>query len=223
MRRILRGFQATLPIALGVAPLGIAYGAVASQSMAPWQGALMSLTVFAGTAQFISASMLSQGAAYLPILITGILINMRLILMSAALTPHVKKSPRSLHLLIAQLLTDESFAVSMAEFERGGKDPLFPVGSGLAIYVSWQLSTLAGLAFGANIPDGLGLEFALPASLICLLFILVRERRAALVAGLSAVLSLACRPLVSGTWSTMVATMVAATLGVVWKRWRSPS
>ena len=99
--RLWKGLKATLPIALSVAPFGIAYGAVASRSLAPWQVGLMSLTVFAGTAQFVAASMLAQGTAYLPILITGILLNVRLVLMSAALTPHVKRAPRALYPIMA--------------------------------------------------------------------------------------------------------------------------
>jgi 4-azaleucine resistance transporter AzlC len=213
-----KGFRATLPIALSVAPFGIAYGAVATQSLAMWQAGLMSMTVFAGTAQFVAASMLAQGAQYLPILITGILINMRLVLMSAALTPHVAKAPRTLYPVMAQLLTDETFAVSMAEFERRTTHPLFFVGSGIALYGSWQLATWIGILFGESIPAGLGLEYALSGSLICLLFLLVRGRRAALVALLAAVLSLALRQLITGTWSTMVATLAAATIGVLWRR-----
>jgi len=221
--RLWRGFRATLPLTISVTPFGLAYGAIASQRMTFWQAQLMSLTVFAGTAQFIAASMIAQGAAYLPILLTGILINMRLVLMSAALTPHVKSAPRRLHPLIAQLLTDESFAVSMAEFERRPSDPWFYIGSGLAIYIPWQIVTAAGAAFGAGLPAGWGLEYALPGSLICLLFMLVRDRRAVLVSVLAAALSLLLRPIVSGTWSTMTATVVAASLGVIWKRWLSRS
>jgi len=221
--RLWRGFRATLPLTLSVAPFGLAYGAVASQGMAPWQAQLMSLTVFAGTAQFIAASMIAQGAAYLPVLLTGVLINMRLVLMSAALTPHVKGAPRRLYPIIAQLLTDESFAVSMAEFERRPSDPWFFIGSGLAIFIPWQIVTALGAAFGAGLPAGWGLEYALPGSLICLVFLLVRGRRAALVSLLAAGLSLLLRPVVSGTWSTMAATVVAASLGVAWKRWQSRS
>jgi len=191
--------------------------------MAPWQAQLMSLTVFAGTAQFIAASMIAQGAAYLPVLLTGVLINMRLVLMSAAITPHVKGAPRRLYPIIAQLLTDESFAVSMAEFEHQPSDPWFFIGSGLAIFIPWQIVTALGAAFGAGLPAGWGLEYALPGSLICLVFLLVRGRRAALISLLAAGLSLLLRPIVSGTWSTMTATVVAASLGVAWKRWQSRS
>jgi predicted branched-subunit amino acid permease len=65
------------------------------------------------------------------------------------------------------------------------------------------------------------MDYALTASLICLVFLLVRTRRTALVALLAAALSLALQPLVSSTWSPMLATLVAASLGVMVKSWRS--
>jgi 4-azaleucine resistance transporter AzlC len=201
----------------------VAYGAVASRGLAIGQTMLMSVALFAGTAQFVAASMIAERAAFASILITSVLINLRLVLMSAALTPYVRQAPRALQPFLAHALTDESFAVSIAEYERGGRDPLYLLGSGLAIFSFWQVASALGALGGANIPAGLGLEYALPGSLICLLFLLVRDRYAALIALLAAGLSLALRPLVSGTWSTMTATLLAATLGVVVKRWRSRS
>ena len=218
--QIRRGFRATLPIALGVTPFGVAYGAVAAQGMAPWQAVLMSLIVFTGTAQFIAASMLVQGVAYLPILVTGLLVNMRMVLMSAALAQHVKKAPRARQWLMAHLLTDESFAVSIAEFKQGPGDALFTIGSGLAIYVFWLVATLIGVIFGARLPEGLGLEYAMPASLICLLFLLLDDRHSVMVAILSAALSVMAYVYVSSTWNVMFATLIAVTLGVIWKQRR---
>lgn len=82
----------------------------------------------------------------------------------------------------------------------------------------WQVATAVGMAFGATVPSGLGLDFALPASLICLLFLLVRERRAAIVALGAAAVSVALVLVVPGTWNVMVATLLAATVGAAWKR-----
>ncbi len=216
-RRLWRGYRATLPVAIGVAAFGVAYGAVATRSMTLGQAQLMSATVFAGTAQFVAASLLADGAPYLAVLIAGLLMNLRMVLQSAALTPHMRGAPAALRPLLAHLLTDESFAVSLAEFERRGSDVWFYVGSGLAVYSFWQLATAAGYLFGAQLPAGLGLDYALPASLVCLLLLLVRGRRAAVIALLAAVASVLLRPLVTGTWATLVATVGVCTLGLAWK------
>ena len=167
-----------------------------------------------------AASMLAEGAAYLPVLVTGVLINLRLALLSAALTPHVRRVPTATRPLLAQMLTDESFAVSMASFQRDGPDALFYLGSGLCIYAFWQAATALGYLFGAGLPGGLGLDYALPASLVALLFLLVRERRTAMVAGLAAAAAVLLRPLVSGAWATLLATLLVCTVGVVARRWR---
>lgn len=211
--RLGRGLLATAPVALSVAPFGVACGAVLAEYAGPVLTQLMSLTVFAGTAQFVAASMLADGSALLPVLVTGLLINLRLMLLGAALAPHVSSAPAPLRPLLAHLITDESFAVSMAEFEERGADPAFYVGSGLAVYGVWQVATLAGMVLGERIPEGLGFEFALPASLICLLFLLVRGRRAVGVAAAGAALAVGLRPLVGGTWAALAAALIAATLG----------
>ena len=219
-QRMIGGMRRTLPLALGVAPFGIAYGTVAAEAMRPWQASLMSITVFSGTAQFVAASMLSHGAGHLAVLITGLLINMRMVLMSASLATHLDDVPHALCIPMAHLLTDESFAVSAAAFEKRTGDPLFVIGSGLTIFATWQITTLVGLGFGTQLPAGLGLEYALPASLICLLFLLIKDRFSIAISGLAALLSLAILALLPSTWSPIVATLIAVTLGVVWKQWR---
>lgn len=219
-RRIWRGVPATLPIALGVAPFGLAYGAVASQGMDFAHGWMMSLVVFAGTAQFITASMVAQGAAFLPILVTALLVNLRIVLLSAALVPHMRREPRWFTPVMAHAITDETFAVTMAAVQQGRGDGWFLVGSGLTLYTIWQLASVAGLLFGSSIPSSLGLEYALPASLICLLFLLIRDRRGVACAAAAALLAVVLGPAVSGTWTVTLATFLAATGGVLWKRWR---
>jgi 4-azaleucine resistance transporter AzlC len=219
-QRMVGGVRGTLPLALGVAPFGIAYGTVAAEAMKPWQASLMSVTVFSGTAQFVAASMLSQGAGNLAVLLTGLLINMRMVLMSASLAAHLDDVPHALCVPMAHLLTDESFAVSAAAFEKQAGDPLVVVGSGLTIFVTWQITTLIGLAFGTQLPAGLGLEYALPASLICLLFLLIKDLFSVVISGLAALLSLAMLALLPSTWSPIVATLIAVTLGVAWKQWQ---
>jgi 4-azaleucine resistance transporter AzlC len=222
-QQISSGFRATAPVAIAVAPFGLAYGAVASQSMPVWQASLMSVTVFAGTAQFVTASMLSSGAAYWTVLLTGLLINVRMVLLSASLAAQLGRMPLRRQFLVAHLLTDESFAVTMAHYREHPPNAWYAVGSGLAIFAVWQSTTVLGAIMGARIPADLGLEFALPASLICLLFLLIRRLDVALCGLFAALLSLALRPLVTAAWSTLVATCLAATMGVLYKQWRSRS
>jgi len=120
--------------------------------------------------------------------------------------------------LLAFFVVDETFAVSSVEFERGESDALFFLGSGLALFCIWQLSTAAGIWFGPLIPEGFGLEFALSASFIGLLALLIRSRPVALVSLLAAILSLALYDALPGTWAPLIAALIAATIGVIWEQ-----
>ena len=218
------GVKTAWPICLGYFPIGLAFGVIAGKAgLSPLDIGLMSVLVFAGSAQFIAVSMLTGGAGLIPVVMTAFVVNLRHLLMSSSLSVFLRDLGAWRTALYGYGVTDESFAVSLAEFERGKPDHLFFIGSGLAIYGLWQLATLIGHTFGSALPAGLGLEYALAASLMYLLIVLTRTRRSAIVALFAGLLALAVYPLLSNTWSTVTATFIAATLGVLWNRWRSPS
>lgn len=86
------GVRDTLPLMLGVFPFGLAYGIFAqSVGLTPGETILMSLTVFAGAAQFISLPMFAAGAGWLMISLTALLINLRHLLMGASLVPYIDR------------------------------------------------------------------------------------------------------------------------------------
>ena len=215
--RLLAGVRATLAIGVSVIPFGLAYGATAALTMPLGQVSLMSVTVFAGTAQFVAASMLAGGATPLTILVTTTLLQLRLVLMSAAITRKLARVPRPLEPFVAHLITDESFAVSMAASSDVPGDPLSFVGSGLTIFVLWQLSSIAGALLGSGLGPGWGITYAMPASLICLLFLLVRDKLTLVISLTAAALAIGLRPIVGGTWNVLLATIVAGAGGVWWK------
>jgi 4-azaleucine resistance transporter AzlC len=221
MGRLLAGVRATLAIGISVVPFGLAYGATAALSMPLGRVSLMSVTVFAGTSQFVAASLLAAGAAPLSILVTTTLLQLRLVLMSAAITRKLAPVPRSLEPFVAHLITDESFAVTMAASFDGCGDPLFFVGSGLTIFLLWQLSSIAGALLGSGLGPRWGISYAMPASLICLLFLLVRDRLTLVISLTAAALAIGLRPIVGSTWNILLATVVAGAGGVWWKMRRS--
>ena len=88
------------------------------------------------------------------------------------------------------------------------------LGAGFTLWAGWQLSTAAGLLFGATIPAEWELDFAVPLTFIALLTLLLRERAgqaAALVAGLGA-LAFAALPYKLG----LVAAIVLGLLAGAW-------
>lgn len=210
------GLRAALPIVLGYLPIGMAYGILASQAhLTTAEAVAMSLIVFAGSAQFIAVGMLAAGTGPWPIIVTTFLVNLRHLLMSAALSVSFRRIPRPLQALLAFWITDESFVVTSTTLAGRQATVPFLVGLQITGYLGWVASSLAGAVLG-NLASGiadLGMDYALPAMFIALLVLQVRDRGTLLVAALAAALSVFLAN-VPGNANVIVATVVAATVGV---------
>jgi len=219
------GLRAVAPMLLGVAPFGVIYGVVALQSGIPPLAAMaMSSIVFAGSAQFLLAQLVGAGA---PLLLSAGavgLVNLRHALYSASVAPLLAKLPRRWKVLLAYLLTDEAYAAAIPHL----LDPTLAttgevrghwilLGSGIGLWTGWQLSTLAGVLIGTQLPSDLGLDFALPLTFIAIVVPMIRSRAllaSALVAGAVAV-ALAAMPYKAGLF---VAALAGLALGPVLAR-----
>ena len=193
----LAGCRDEAPLQLGVVPFGMLYGIGATQAGMPvWLAQLASAVVFAGAAQLVIVQMLAVGAGALPIGLTSGLLNLRHMLYSMSIAEHVRHLPRRWRLLLAYLLTDEAYAVAILRYQvtpppddRPDLRHWYFLGCGLTLWLTWQLSTAAGLLFGASVPAGWDIDFAVPLTFIALLAMLMKERAgqaAALVAALGA-------------------------------------
>ncbi|HRO90811.1 MAG TPA: AzlC family ABC transporter permease, partial [Promineifilum sp.] len=116
----LAGVRAELPILLGVIPFGLIFGAVAVSAGLPVSLAqAMSVVIFAGSAQFIAAELIGVGTPALVLLLTTLIVNLRHLLYSASLAPHVNKLPLRWKMLLAYLMTDEAYAVTIIHYTEG--------------------------------------------------------------------------------------------------------
>jgi len=208
------GLAAAWPVFLGYLPIGLAFGVLAQKTgLDAFQVGLMSLLVFAGSSQFIAISMLGAGAGWCAVVGTTFVVNLRHLLMSSAMAPHLGRAGQGWLALLAHGITDESFAVNHARFNRDE----WTWRSALAVNQStcavWVISTMAGAWAGRFIPKGaLGMDYALIAMFLCLLVFQLRGRRhvfAALIAGAVAVL---LSLMFSGNGYIIIATVIAATM-----------
>lgn len=215
------GIRAALPIVMGYVPIGIAYGVVARQAqLSTAEVVAMSLIVFAGSSQFIAAGMIGAGVGAWPIVVTTFLVNLRHLLMSAALSLPFRRIPRPLQAVLAFWITDESFVVASAALAGREATVAYVAGLQITAYLAWAASSLAGAVLGtltSGIAD-LGVDYALPAMFIALLVLQIKERAAVLVALLAGVISLLLALYVPGNANVIVATIVAATAGVFLKK-----
>ncbi len=216
------GLRSVTPLLLGVAPFGVIYGVVALQSGIPPLAAMaMSSIVFAGSAQFLLAQLVGAGA---PLLLTAGavgLVNLRHALYSASVAPLLAPLPRRWKILLAYLLTDEAYAAAIPHLLGATPDkppPAMPhwilFGSGIGLWAGWQLSTLAGVLIGAQLPPNLGLDFALPLTFIAIVVPMIESRAllmAALAAGAAAI-ALAALPYKLGLFLAALAGLVVGAL-----------
>lgn len=216
------GMKASIPILLGYIPIGITYGLLAVRSgLSSIETVLMSIIVFAGSAQLISVNMIAVGAGMIPIIMMTFLVNLRHILMSASLSLHFKKTSKSLLSVLGFLITDESFAVSSASIERYEDKGMYFFGLGVSAYLAWIISSLLGAILAnilpiSNLP---ALDFVLPAMFIVLLVMQIQRSLDVFVAIISGLCSLLLVYLLPGNWNIILATIIAATIGVVIEKW----
>jgi len=186
------------PLLLGVVPFGLIYGVLAVSVGLPVvmaQG--MSAIIFAGSAQFITAQLLRDGAPLLVIIATAITLNLRHLLYSASLAPYLQGLNRGWKAVLAYLTTDEAYAVAISHY-LDGRHALtwkhwYFLGTGLSLWVVWQLSTAVGVFLGAQVPAAWSLDFALPLTFIAIVVPALRDRAmvtTALVAGVTVLFAL---------------------------------
>lgn len=191
----LAGIKAELPLLIGVFPFGLIYGVLALEAGIPASAAqAMSAIVFAGSSQFITTQLVGNGTPAFVMVLTIFIVNLRHALYSASIAPYISKLSNGWKGLLAYLLTDEAYAISITYYDRIGTQPAshwFFLGAGVALWSTWQASTGMGILVGAVLPTTWSLDFTLSLTFIALVMPYLKDRPslgAALVAGIVAVL-----------------------------------
>ncbi len=205
------------PFLMGYLPVGFAYGVLAQKAgLGLPLTVLMSVIVFAGSAQLIAVGLFTAGAGPLTIIATTFVVNLRHVLMSAALSPYLSRwRPASLAALAAEL-TDESFALHTSRFARGDLDPRLTFAVNAILHVTWVVGSFAGAVAGTAVATRpLALDYALPAMFIALLVAMVRDRRTLLVSVGAGLASTGLVMAGMNDWNVILATVLAATVGTM--------
>ena len=181
---------------------------------------MMSILVFAGSAQFICVAMLASGAATWSIVMTTLVVNLRHALMSSALALYLKRVNRWFLTLFAYGITDESFALNMARFRSNDWDRWRALVVNQLSNFVWIISTVLGTLAGQFIPKGaFGIDYALPGMFICLLVFQLQGRIYILTGILAAAISIGWYLLIPGDSYIIGASISAATLGFFIRRY----
>lgn len=166
------GAREILPLAIGVAIYGLAFGLLAAQAgFDPLGVGVMGGAVFAGGSQIVAAQRLVAGAGAATAAVAGLALNLRLLLVTASIRDVFVGRPWWQIALGAHLATDENWALMLSQRARGREVGYwYLVGGGLSLIVVWCVSTVAGAAFSRAIPDpaSLGVDFAFTAAFIAI-------------------------------------------------------
>jgi predicted branched-subunit amino acid permease len=199
--------------------IGTIFGFTARQGgLSLIETAAFSAILFAGASQFAAVGLLAVAAPWASIVLLVWLLNARHFLYAASIAPHAAVLPRRVRAGLAFLLTDEAFALTSAHVARLGRIDLPGAWyAGFAIFVPWNLATLAGWLAGAALPDPatIGLDVVFPASMAGLAVGLVRDRAAlaALAAGSAAAVGAAL--LVNASAAVMIGGLLGPLAGLV--------
>ncbi|MGE4284220.1 MAG: AzlC family ABC transporter permease [Clostridia bacterium] len=218
----LKGIKNASPIVLGYLPIGFAFGVLAvQQGLTIFNIFCMSLFVYAGSAQFIAAAMLASGIGPANIIFTTFLVNLRHLLMSASLSPYLKHISSAVQSLISFGITDETYAITITQAKSEKTSAEYFAGVHITSQASWIISTVLGGILGSLIPDPTrwGIDFALSAMFIGLLLMQIKNHKELLVSVCAGGMSLAIAIGVRGNWNIIIATLLAATIGVIIEIW----
>ncbi|MFA9459583.1 AzlC family ABC transporter permease [Thiohalorhabdus sp. Cl-TMA] len=190
------GVRDVAPLLPGVLPFAVITGATALEAgLSPETAVAMAVGIFAGASQLATVQLVEAGAVPWVVVATALLINLRFVMYSASLAPHLAHMPPLRRWPLAYLLTDQAYALSMARFhhrpgEPDGHKPWYYLGTAVTMWIAWLMGNLGGIAFGGRVPAGLSLQFAIPLTFLALLVPLLRDRPtvvAAVVGGAVAV------------------------------------
>lgn len=184
-----------LPILLGVIPFGLIYGIAAiNAGIPPLQAMLMSSIVFSGSAQFAGTQMIAKGALAPVVILTILVVNLRHVMYSASIAPHLKSLSSRWKTFLAYLLTDEAYAMTITRFTEKPDMPhkgWYLFGAGIILWITWQIATAVGIFAGGQVPSSWSLDFTIALTFLALSVPSIRDRStavAAIVGGISAVL-----------------------------------
>ncbi len=216
------GFLQSTPIILGYIPVGIAFGVLSLNSgISSLNTLLMSVMVLGAASQLIAIQLLVLGISPIVIIATVFVVNLRHMLFSSAIGPHLKGWSWYEIAFFSYGITDESFAIHARKFEEKSLEKTEAITINAITHGAWILGTYLGIVIGPSLQkiNFLALDYALVAMFIALLVILARTWLSVFIALLAGII--ATLTLLKGInhWNIILATVICSTLGLIIELW----
>ena len=169
----LQGIKDVLPLNIPVVLFGVFYAVLCIElGFSAYFAIGTSLIIFAGGSQLIFITLLTAGAVPWVIFGSVIMNNSRNFLYGAVFSKYIEKKSNIWKIILSFFLTDQSFAVSNEYLKKNYKSELahyHMLGSGITVWVIWQLSNLLGVWLGDIVSDQLSLNFFVAITFLALI------------------------------------------------------
>ena len=221
----IQGVKDCIPTLLGYVSIGFAFGVVATASqITVLEVFLLSLLVYAGSAQFIFCGLYIAGAPASVVILTIFIVNLRHFLMSLTVAPSLTRYSTLRNVGFGTLLTDETFGVAVTTLSKekrlGGR---WMDGLNITAYTTWIAACVLGALAGKWVPDAekWGLDYALVAMFVALLVLnLVNVGKGKVIRYIKLIVLLGVvyyvlLYIVPSHVAVLVSTIIVATVGVV--------
>ena len=205
-----------LSVGIATGAYGISFGALSvAAGLSLWQTIALSALLFSGASQFAVVGIIAAGGAGVAAVATSSLLGMRNGLYGLQMS-RLLAVRGLLRVTAAQLTIDESTAVAIAQPEPVAQTLGF-WGTGLTVFVLWNLSTILGAVVGNTLgdPKRFGLDAAAPAAFCALLWPRLKSGDTRAVAGIAAVIALVAAPHAPAGLPVLVAALAAIVAGML--------
>ncbi len=229
------GVKAAIPIWIAYISTSFALGISAkAYGLSPGEILLMSALVFASPAQFAALEPLASGKPALQILLITFLINLRFLVMSAAIAPYFGRVRRAALLFSSHLISISTFIIPYVHFQKeprkqvradgieewGRSNFHYFLGLAATCFSVWVVGTGFGYWAALYVPPGLeeGLKFMLPGYFACILTVELK-RKTALLIGMASFLLAVPGALLNAEWGWLVTALFIGTVGWGIEQW----
>jgi predicted branched-subunit amino acid permease len=197
---------------VGLVPFGLVVGTAAAASGDPLAGWAGTWLIYSGSAHLAVLGGISGGQGLLAIVVTGLLVNARLLAFSAALAPELEGESLRFRVVAAVLLVDPLWALVNARPREYALRPYY-LGAGVVLFSGWGTAVSVGLLLGRS-PVATAAEVAIPVCLATLVVPHARTRHGAACVTVGILVGLVTRSWPSGTGvlAGMIAGAAAAAL-----------
>lgn len=214
----LAGAKKIIPVAVSDCVYGMVFGVLAHQAgLSLLEAGLMSGLVVAGSAQFVALGLWMAPLPVLAIVLSAFLVNLRYLVMGAALRPWFSRLSTLKAYGSAFFMSDESWALAVNNFRSGGRDAAFLPGAGLLLTLAWLGGTIIGHLAGAVVqnPARWGFDFAFVAVFVALLAGMWKGKGDLLPWAAAAAVAVAAAHWLSGEWYIILGALAGSLTGAL--------